>query len=66
MSVSGPCEICGMPAVEFSCDRCSTLVCSDHFEESTGLCTECQAEVGGTGGVPAEEDLPDGVDTYRF
>jgi len=66
MSVSGPCEICGLPAAEFSCDRCGSLVCADHFDETTGLCGECESELGGRGGVPVGEDLPDGVDTYRF
>ncbi|PSP60199.1 hypothetical protein BRC73_03420 [Halobacteriales archaeon QH_7_66_37] len=66
MSLSGNCEICGLPSVEFSCDRCGSLVCDDHFEADVGLCTECRAEVGGTGGVPAGEDPPDDVDTYRF
>jgi hypothetical protein len=68
MSVSSPCEICGRADVEDSCDRCGQLVCAEHFDEETGYCVECVADV--SGGTPARqsdpEDLPDGVDTYRF
>jgi len=60
MSVSSPCEICGTPAAEESCDRCGSLVCSEHHDRDTGLCAECRSEMPGSG-----EDLPDGVDTYR-
>lgn len=66
MSVSSPCEICGQPAVEFSCTRCAALVCDEHYDRETGLCAECRSDVGGSDGVPSGEDLPDGVDTYRF
>jgi hypothetical protein len=68
MNVSSPCEICGRADVEDSCDRCGQLVCGDHFDETTGYCVECAADVAG--GTPAPEpdpaDLPDGVDTFRF
>jgi hypothetical protein len=66
MSVSSPCEVCGKPQVEHSCDRCASLVCANHFDTETGLCAECQAQVGGGERRQGEEDLPDGVDTYRF
>lgn len=66
MSASSPCEICGTPDVEFSCTRCASLVCDDHYVPESGLCVECQSEVGGSGDVPSGDDLPDGVDTYEF
>lgn len=67
MSVSSPCEICGRADVEHTCDRCAKLVCDTHFEENLGFCVECAAEVehGDPGTVPDQEDMPDGVDTYR-
>jgi hypothetical protein len=69
MSVSSPCEICTQADVDAACDRCGKLVCSRHFDEELGLCIECAADV--TDGddqryVPDSEELPDGVDTYRF
>jgi hypothetical protein len=67
MSVSSPCEICGRGEVRDTCDRCGKLVCEKHYDESLGYCTECVAEVGrGESSSSEEEDLPDGVDTYRF
>ena len=69
MSVSGLCEVCQRPEVDHTCDRCGQLVCDRHFDEETGVCVECVAEVGRPGGVRergGDEDLPDGVDTYRF
>jgi len=65
MNVSGLCEICTTGEVEHTCPRCGNLVCADHYDEDVGLCVECVAEVGG-GDVPTGEDMPDGVDTYRF
>ena len=69
MSVSSPCEICNRADVEHACDRCSRLVCDRHVDDELGLCIECAAAV--TDGrerphVPDSEDMPDGVDTYRF
>jgi hypothetical protein len=67
MSVSGSCEICMVEEVEHTCGRCAQLVCDDHFDVETGLCVECLAEVSDSDDpqqVP--EDMPDGVDTYRF
>lgn len=69
MSVSSPCEICGVGDVDHTCDRCAKLVCSDHFDENLGLCTDCAADVGGDEvpeNIPDSDDMPDGVDTYRF
>ena len=67
MSVSSPCEICARADVEAACDRCGKLVCSRHYDEELGLCIECAAEVGDDReSVPDGENMPDGVDTYRF
>lgn len=67
MSVSGPCDICTTGTVEASCDRCGQLVCGRHYDESTGFCVECTAELGGGGSdTDSGEELPDGVDTYEF
>jgi hypothetical protein len=67
MSVSSPCEICNRADVDHVCDRCGKLVCSRHFDDDLGLCIECATEVeegGDRERVP--DDMPDGVDTYRF
>jgi hypothetical protein len=70
MSVSGLCEICGQPDVEYTCDRCGKLVCDEHFDREVGYCTECAAELrrgrGEGGRREPGEDMPDGVDEYRF
>ena len=68
MSVSAACEICANAEVRHTCNRCGTLVCNRHFDEDTGYCVECAAELGKANGehVPEEDDPPDGVDTYRF
>jgi len=66
MSVAGGCEICQTEDVDFACDRCGGLVCADHFDETVGLCLECVAEVDGRPTEGDREELPDGVDTYRF
>jgi len=69
MSVSGLCEICQQPEVDHTCDRCGQLVCDRHFEEDRGVCSECVAELGrpdSPGQRDSGDDLPDGVDTYRF
>jgi hypothetical protein len=70
MSVSGICEICAAGEVEHTCSRCAQLVCDEHFDEETGLCVECVADVGAGRGdrQPSQvpDDMPDGVDTYEF
>lgn len=70
MSVSSNCEICLSGEVEHTCSRCAQLVCDDHYDSETGLCTECVSEVSSGQGdrkrQPPSEDMPDGVDTYRF
>jgi hypothetical protein len=64
MSVSGPCEICQVGTVDDACDRCGKLVCERHFDEQTGFCVECVAEVGTghdhpvpTRGTPQSDDV---------
>ena len=66
MSVSSPCEICGRADVEEACERCGRLVCDRHYEADLGFCVECAAQVGGDRERVPGEDMPDGVDTYRF
>lgn len=70
MSVSGLCEICETATVEDGCDRCGRLVCAQHYDEGSGLCTKCRAEIPGAGDGGGEEregdDYPDGVGEHRF
>ncbi|MFB6308723.1 MAG: hypothetical protein ABEH35_05265 [Haloarculaceae archaeon] len=68
MSVSGLCEICERPDVDHTCDRCGRLVCDRHFDRETNRCTECAAELRrpDSDQQPTGDDMPDGVDTYRF
>lgn len=69
MSVSGLCEICESNPVEDGCDHCGRLVCEDHYDHSTGMCTSCLAEFGGKPSDDSERtggEYPDGVDEYRF
>ncbi|MXR51341.1 hypothetical protein GRX03_06940 [Halovenus sp. WSH3] len=65
MSVTGLCQICTNAEAEDSCRRCGKLVCDRHYERSVEQCVECTVE-GGTDPTRGGEDLPDGVDTYRF
>jgi hypothetical protein len=67
MSVAGSCEICTVGRVDHTCGRCAQLVCEEHFDAETGLCVECLADVGGgSERQPSPQNMPDGVDTYRF
>jgi hypothetical protein len=73
MSVSGLCEVCESRPVTDGCERCGQVVCEQHHDEETGLCTACYVEVHGSrplgdgGGTRGRErDYPDGVDEYRF
>ena len=68
MSVSGLCEICETGSVEDGCERCGRLVCSEHYDESMGFCTDCVSEFGRgpDGGSGGRDERPDGVDEYRF
>jgi ribosomal protein L37AE/L43A len=52
--------------VDHTCDRCGRLVCDRHWDEDIGMCVECGAEVGQPSDRVPSEDMPDGVDTYRF
>jgi hypothetical protein len=51
MSVTGLCQLCERGQAQFACDRCGTVVCDDHYDSATGLCTECAQEVRGGGGA---------------
>lgn len=68
MSVAGICELCESDSAEDGCDRCGRVVCAHHYDEPTGLCTMCIAELGGSSeeGGRDSTDYPDGVDEYRF
>lgn len=68
MSVSGLCELCATREVTHTCNRCASLVCDRHYDEDSGYCVECAAEVGRPGREPAGggEERPDGVDEYQF
>jgi len=66
MSVAGLCELCDRPDVDHTCDRCGRLVCDRHWNDDVGMCVECGAEVGQPSDRVPSEDMPDGVDTYRF
>jgi hypothetical protein len=62
MSVAGPCEICLTGTVEHTCDRCGNLVCERHFDETSGFCVECSADMAGDD----RKTQPDPTDTYQF
>jgi hypothetical protein len=67
MSVTGLCELCEAESVEDGCDRCGRLVCVDHYDEPTGLCTACLSEFGDRReGRGDSREYPDGVDEYQF
>lgn len=68
MSVEGLCAICETGTVEDGCDRCGRMVCGKHYDQDTGLCTDCLEEAGRRpgGGDNTQPDKPDGVDEYRF
>lgn len=62
MSVASPCDICATGTVEHTCDRCGNLVCERHFDETSGFCVECTADMSGD----VSEQRPDPGDTYQF
>ena len=68
MSVASLCELCQSERVIDGCERCGRLVCADHYDRETGLCTDCLAEVGWQrpGSKNENRNRPDGVDEYRF
>jgi hypothetical protein len=45
MSVEGLCQICEAAPARHQCRRCGALVCTDHYDRETGLCTDCAAEL---------------------
>ncbi|HKL28079.1 MAG TPA: hypothetical protein VJ898_02310 [Natrialbaceae archaeon] len=49
MSVRGLCQICEREEATHRCDRCGTFVCDEHFDETTGYCTDCMRLVRGEG-----------------
>ena len=69
MSITGLCMVCERREATQRCQRCGRLICEVHYEDGTGYCTRCAAEVGvGRGGTDAgdgEGDLPDDADVYR-
>jgi hypothetical protein len=44
MSLDTLCQICESAPANHQCARCGTLVCRAHYDEATGLCTDCAAE----------------------
>lgn len=46
MSVTGLCQICEQKEAIHQCTRCGALVCKDHYDSSTGLCTDCATGLG--------------------
>lgn len=49
MSVEGLCQVCEAAPADYQCRRCGALVCTAHYDEETGLCTDCAAERGPRG-----------------
>lgn len=44
MSLETLCQICENAPAEHQCFRCGALVCPAHYDESTGLCTDCATD----------------------
>jgi hypothetical protein len=44
MSVQGLCQVCEAAPANYQCRHCGALVCGAHYDEQTGLCTECVAD----------------------
>ena len=49
MSVSGLCQICEREEATHRCDRCGALVCDEHFDATTGYCSDCLRLLRGEG-----------------
>jgi hypothetical protein len=49
MSVETLCQICEAAPADHQCARCSALVCETHYDPETGFCTDCAADLHGTG-----------------
>ena len=46
MEHSGLCAVCGKVALPtYSCRFCGAIVCAEHFDKRTGLCSECASRV---------------------
>ncbi|MGB9987581.1 hypothetical protein [Salarchaeum japonicum] len=67
MSVTGVCQVCESADARHACGQCGRVVCSDHYDRETGLCTECarqygdgrkQPEASDRGGSPDDWDEP--------
>jgi len=57
MSVSGLCGICETAEATHRCDRCGNVVCDDHFDATTGYCTDCMRQLG---------EKPDRDDVFKM
>jgi hypothetical protein len=57
MEMLGPCMICGKPA-RFTCSVCGRLVCTEHYDTDSGLCSDDarKARHRGKGGTEKERD----------
>jgi hypothetical protein len=49
MSVQGLCQVCEAAPATDRCRRCGAAVCHAHYDEEMGLCTECAADLHGSG-----------------
>ncbi|MFA9517407.1 hypothetical protein ACERIT_09355 [Halopenitus sp. H-Gu1] len=49
MSLETLCQICETALAEHHCSQCGALVCTTHYDEETGFCTECAATMRGGG-----------------
>jgi hypothetical protein len=47
MSVSGVCQVCESAEAQAQCRSCGALVCANHYDRDTGVCTECARSGGG-------------------
>jgi hypothetical protein len=67
MSVASSCEICRTAGVSDTCLRCSQLVCTEHFDDETGLCVACVAETGAGGSdTPTNVPTENKKEPFRF
>ncbi|MFB6134727.1 MAG: zinc finger HIT domain-containing protein [Halanaeroarchaeum sp.] len=41
MSVEGLCHVCERGPARYACERCGSLVCENHYDRETGLCSGC-------------------------
>lgn len=46
MEISGLCSICGKVAKPaYSCRFCGAIVCREHFDISSGMCSRCRGRL---------------------